>query len=320
MKVFVTGASGFVGGHVVEALRAAGHDVRAMARSDASAEKVREYGASPVRCSLEDLTADHLGDAEAVVHCAAYVEEYGTRAEFWRGNVEGTERVLAAARAAGVSRFVHMSSEAAVFDGSPLRDVDEDCAYPARHRFLYSETKAAAEQRVLAANAPGFVTLSLRPRLVWGPRDTTVLPVVRRMAESGEWVWLDGGRARTSTTHVENVAHAAVLALEHGVGGEAYFLSDDETTTVKDFLSRYVGTVGVELRGPSLPGAVARPLARAVEGLWRALGVKKTPPLTGFAVANLSRDVTVRIDKARAELGYVPRVSLDNGLARLAAA
>jgi nucleoside-diphosphate-sugar epimerase len=316
MRVFVTGGSGFVGGHVIERLRAR-HEVAAMARSEASAARVRGYGATPVRCDLESVDAAALRGFDAVVHCAAYVEAWGTRDDFWRGNVEGTARMLDAARAAGVRRFVHIGTEAALFDGRDLVDVDERAPYPARQRYLYSETKAEAERRVLAANGPGFATLSLRPRLVWGPRDTSVLPAVLRMAQRGAWSWLDGGSHRTSTAHVANVATAVERALEAGRGGEAYFIADDGTRTVREFLDALAGTQGVTLPARSTPGAVARPLAAAVEGVWRALGLRRAPPMTAFAAAMMSRTVTVRTDKARAELGYAPALSVAEGLAAM---
>jgi len=316
--VFVTGGSGFVGSHTIEHLVARGHQVRAMARSSRSAEVVSSFGATPVRCDLDVVEPSHLAGCDAVVHAAAFVEEWGTREAFWRANVEGTERLLKAARAAGVRRFVHVGTEAAVFDGTrDLLAIDETLPPPSRHRFLYSETKAAAEARVLAANEVGFTTVSIRPRLVWGSRDTSVLPAVVRMAREGSFVWLDGGRAQTSTTHVANLTHALELALTRGRGGEAYFVADEGERTQREFLTAYAATAGVTLPIKSLPGALVRTLARAIEGVWRALGMRRVPPLTSFAVCALSRSVTVDTSKATRELGYVPRVRFEDGMRAL---
>ncbi|MCA9605297.1 MAG: NAD-dependent epimerase/dehydratase family protein [Myxococcales bacterium] len=312
MRVFVTGGSGFVGGHVIEALAAAGHDVQAMARSDASAAKVRGYGATPVRCSLGAVAPAHLEGVDAVVHCAAFVEEWGTREQFFEANVEGTTQLLEAARAAAVPRFVHIGTEAALFDGHALVDIDETTPYPARHRFLYSESKAEAERRVLAANGEGFATISLRPRFVWGPRDTSVLPAVIRMASS--WTWIDGGHARTSTCHVRNLARAVELALTRGRGGQAYFVADDGETTLREFLAALARTQDVELADRSMPGFVVRPIAAALEGAWRLAGASKPPPITRFAASMMSRTITVRTGKAKDELGYAPVVSVAQGM------
>jgi nucleoside-diphosphate-sugar epimerase len=315
MRVFVTGGSGFVGGHVIEALVREGHVVRAMARSASSEKVVRGFGATPVRCELGAVPESALQDIDAVVHCAAFVEEWGTRAQFWEANVEGTTQLLAVARKAGVKRFVHIGTEAALFDGHDLVDVDERAPYPTKQRFLYSETKAEAERRVLAADAPGFTTISLRPRLVWGPRDTSVLPAVLRMAKEGSFAWLDGGRARTSTTHVANLAHAVSLALTKGRG--VYFVADEGQRTAREFLTALAATEGVSLGERSLPGAIARAVAAVVEGLWRALRIERTPPMTRFAVSMMSRTVTVSTEKARAELGYRPVLDVHEGMAAL---
>jgi len=313
MRIFVTGASGFVGGHLTEAL-SKHHEVLAMARSEKSAASVARFGAKPVRAELGAVRPEDLAGVDAIVHAAAFVEEWGTRDQFWQANVEGTAQLLASAKAAGVKRFVHVGTEAAIFDGHDLVDVHETHPYPARQRYLYSETKAEAERRVLAANGPAMTALSVRPRFVWGPRDTSVLPAVLRMAEAGSFAWLDGGRHRTSTTHVANLVHALSRALERGRGGEAYFVADDGERTIRDFLTALAATQGVDLGARSLPAFVARPIARAIEATWRLFGIRKAPPMTRFAIDMMSSTVTVRTDKARADLGYAPVISVDEGM------
>ncbi|MDP2275684.1 MAG: NAD-dependent epimerase/dehydratase family protein [Archangium sp.] len=318
MKIFVTGGSGFVGGHLVERLARAGHEVRALARSADSASMVARYGAKAVRGDLDTLSAAEMADAEVVVHAAAYVKSFGPRAAFVAGNVEGTRRALEAAKTAGVKRFVHISTEAILFDGGDLLEVDETRPPPARQRYLYSETKAAAEHVVLSANAPGFTTLALRPRLVWGPRDASVLPEVLEAAKKGAFAWLDQGRQRTSTTFVGNLAAAVELALTRGTGGEAYFIADDGTQSMREFLTALAKTQQVDLPSRSIPGALARPLASFVEKTWSLFAPSRKPPMVGFSVAMLSRSVTVKTDKARRDLGYAPETSVADGLAALA--
>lgn len=318
MRIFITGGSGFVGGHAIERLVAAGHTVHAMARSDRSAQTVEGFGATAVRCDLSTVDATHLEGIEAIVHAAAHVEDWGPREVFEAINIAGTERLLAAARAAGVRRFVHIGTEAALFDGGDLVDVDESHPLPARHRFLYSETKAEAERRVLAANGPDLHTVSLRPRFIWGPRDATVLPAIVEMARAGRYAWIDGGRARTSTCHVANLVHAIEQALTHGVGGRAYFVADDGVTTFRAFLTPLAATAGVELPARSLPAPVARGLAAMLEGIWRLLRRPGAPPMTRYAIGMLAATITVDTARARAELGYAPVIDREGGLAQLA--
>ncbi len=316
MRVFVTGASGFIGGAIARQL-AQRHDVTAMSRSAASDATIEALGATPVRCDLDALAPGQLPPCDAVIHCAAYVKSWGSREDFVRGNVDGTDRVLAAARAAGARRFVHMSTEAVLWRGQHLRDIDETYPYPANTPFLYAETKAEAERHVLAAADENFHTIALRPRFVWGPGDQTIVPEARRMVERGAFLWIDGGRARTSTTHVGNLVVATERALEKGRSGHAYFVTDGEVYDFKTFLTRLLDAHGVALPDRSLPSWLVLPLAASIEGAWRALGLRREPPLTRHAVALLCCDCTLRDDKARADLGYAPAVSVDEGLQTL---
>ena len=175
----------------------------------------------------------------------------------------------------------------------------------------------AAEKRVLAANAPGFTALALRPRLVWGPRDGAVLPEVLEAVKKGAFAWIDQGRQRTSTTWVGNLAAAVELALTKGQGGEAYFIADEGTQSMREFLTSLASTQQVTLPSRSIPGALARPVASLVEKTWAVFAPKKKPPMVGFSVAMLSRSVTVKTEKARRELGYSPEVTVEQGLARM---
>lgn len=128
MQLFITGASGFVGGAATRALLAAGHQVAAMSRSAKSDDVIRQLGAEPVRCDLESISSDDIGNADVVVHCAAFVEVWGPKDAWYKGNVLGTAAVLRAAQEAGVSRFVHMGTEAGIVHGQHINGADE--TYP----------------------------------------------------------------------------------------------------------------------------------------------------------------------------------------------
>lgn len=319
MRIFVTGASGFVGGAAARKLAGDGHDVRAMSRSEKSDAVIAALGAKPVRCDLEDVAAAHIGDAEAIVHCAAFVEQWGPRDAWKRFNVDGTARMLAAARDAGAKRFIHISTESVLWRGQHLRDVDETYPLAPNSPYPYAATKAQAEVLVRGANAESFQTVILRPRFIWGPGDTTLMPTIERMAASGQWMWVGGGRARTSTTHVANLIHAIELALSKGRGGEAYFILDDGVRTMKEMISGIAATRAITLPDKSVPGWFADALGAACEAAWRTLPLKGEPPLTRFGAMILSRECVLRDDKARAELGYLPVLSVEDGLRALRA-
>lgn len=342
MHIFVTGASGFIGQATVRHLAGLGHQVSAMSRSAASDATVSAAGAHPVRCALGAVAVEHLRGHQAVVHAAAFAKQWGSRSQFWQANVEGTQQLLDVARQAGVARFIHLGTEAALFDGGPLRDIDETHPYPHHSPYLYSESKGEAERRVLAAPpsahggsgpkpgaatantpasptaAPEWVAISLRPRLVWGPGDQTVLPVIVEMVRKGRFAWIDQGRAQTSTTHIDNIVHAINLALTNGRSGQAYFIADEGTTTLRDFFTALLATQGLTPPDKSIPAWVGRWSASVLEALWRLLRIESDPPLTRLAAAMLANDCTVRTGKARDELGYRPVISRDEGLRQLA--
>lgn len=320
MKIFVTGASGFVGGHIAATLAAAGHEVLGLARSAHSAEKVSARGAAPVRGALGSVDPSMLEGIDAIVHAAAYVEDWGPKDAFFATNVEGTRQLLGAARGAGVRRFILIGTEASVFVGHDLVDIDEDVPLRPDSPFHYSASKAAAEQLVRGADGPGLTTAVLRPRLVWGPGDTSVLPAVLRILDDGGFWWMGGGQARTSTCHVDNIAAATARALEAPAGdiaGQAFFIADDEDTTIRAFLSALVETTGRRLPSRSLPGGLLRGASWLLDRLWRALGRTTPPPLTPFSVHMMSRTVTVKTDRARQRLGWTPVISRADGLAAM---
>ena len=316
-RIFVTGASGFVGGAATKHLVARGHSVRAMSRSEASDEAVRQLGAQPVRCDLETVAADVVGDAEIVLHCAAFVEQWGPRDAWRRFNVDGTAAMLAAARGAGVARFIHIGTEAALFRGQHLRGVDETYPLAPRSPYPYSATKAQAEMLVRDANTLDFQTIVLRPRFIWGPGDTTLLPAIEKMARAGKFMWIDNGGARTSTTHIDNLVHAIELALTKGFGGQAYFILDDGVRTMREMISGMAAARGVTLPNKSVPAWLADTLGAGLEAAWRVLPLKGAPPLTRFAAMIMSRDAVLKDGKARFEMGYAPVTTVEAGMVEL---
>ena len=178
---FVTGGSGFVGGALIERLRSEGWDVRALARSERAAARVRELGAEPAMGDLDDRDAMRAGaeGCEVAFHAAAKVEDWGDPADFERLNVRGTQNVIDACREAGVRRLVHVGTEAALMVGQPLINVDESAPLRPDSAALYSSSKAKAEQ--LVRDAGGLETVVVRPRFVWGRGDTSLLPTIIEM-------------------------------------------------------------------------------------------------------------------------------------------
>ncbi|GAB1640730.1 NAD-dependent epimerase/dehydratase family protein [Krasilnikovia sp. MM14-A1259] len=325
MKILVTGASGFLGGHIAEAAVAAGDDVRALLRPTASLSM--DIGAGlvePVRGDLADpasLVAATAG-VDVVIHSAARVTDHGSPAQFHDTNVAGTERLLAAARAGGVSRFVFVSSPSAVMDGGDQLDIDESTPYPATYLNLYSRTKAEAERLVLAANEPGFTTCALRPRGIWGPRDWHgFMPRLIAKLRAGRLPDLSGGRTvLASLCHATNAAHACLLAAASDrAGGRAYFIADAEISDVWTLIAEVAAMYGAAPPTRRVPAGVRDVLVAAIETVWRIpyLRDRHSPPLSRYSVALLTRSSTYDTSAAARDLGYAPVVDQQTGLRQL---
>jgi nucleoside-diphosphate-sugar epimerase len=317
--IFITGASGFIGGAIARAL-AADHAVYAMSRGASSDEKVKANNATPVRCDLDTICAEHLAGCDTVIHVAAHVSPWGSKQEFWQSNVVGTENILRAAQQAGIKRFVHMSTESVAWHGQHMRNIDETEPYAESTPYLYASTKREAEKRVLAANGQGGMqVVVMRPRWVWGAGDQALIPEFIGMLERGEFLWIDHGKYKTSTVHIDNLVHAVKLALEKMPAGECYFVTDGEQPTYHEFLTAVLGAYGFNLPEKSLPSWLARSAAFVVEGVWRTLGIERQPPMTRHAIDLISGEGTLNDAKARRDLGYRPVVTVEEGIQQLVA-
>ncbi|UUX97701.1 NAD(P)-dependent oxidoreductase [Aquabacterium sp. J223] len=319
--VLVTGGSGFVGARLIERLRADGWMVRALGRSAQALARVEGLSAEAVAGDLDDAASLERAarGCDAVVHVAALFKLWGERREFEQANVQGTRRLLEAARAAGtVRRFVQVGAAAVVMgDMAPMLRASEGLPRQERRWAPYSASKARSEALVLAANVPGrFETVVVRPPMVWGAGMPT-LDHVAQTVRSGQFRWVGDGSQAMSTAHVDNVCHATGLALERGRPGETYFVSDGRDGTLREVFSALLATRGIAPPKRSAPLPVAWTLARAMEWVWRTFGRAGEPPITRQMLRLIGQPFTLDITKAERELGYRPVVSWEQGLAAM---
>jgi nucleoside-diphosphate-sugar epimerase len=316
---FVTGGSGFIGGRLIRRLVRDGWTVRALARSDRSAAAVERLGAEAVSGELGDARSIAAGaeGCDVAFHLAAHVADSGPWEDFERVNVQGTRNALSGCSEAGVRRFVHCGTEAALMAGEPLVQVDETAPLRPDSSAPYPATKAKAEQAVLDASGEEMETVVLRPRFVWGAGDTTLLPEMVKLVEAGRFAWVGGGTQLTSTTHVDNVVEGLMLAAEKGRPGEAYFVTDGEPVVFREFVSEMLRTQDVEPPSRNLPKPLAAAIAGVSETAWRVLPLPGSPPLSRFTYWVLTQECTIDTSKAREELAYQPKVSREQGLGEL---
>jgi len=324
MKVLVTGGGGFLGRAVVGALLSRGDRVAVFNRSECP-----DLAARGVECLRGDLADPNAVDSaiagrDAVIHVAARAGPGLYRPDFERANVAGTRHVVGACLRHGVRWLVHTSSPSVVHAGFDIGGGDETLPYPARFSAPYPETKARAERLVLAANSDSLATVALRPHLIWGPGDNHLLPRLVTRNRAGR-LRLPCPEKRIDTVYIENAADAHLLALAELAGarrcaGKAYFISNGEPRPVAEIMRLLLEAAGER---PHI-GRVSLPAARAaaivVEGLWRGLRLKSDPPVSRFIVEHLATSHWFDIGAAARDFGYRPRVSIEDGLARLALA
>ena len=323
MKAVVTGGGGFLGGAVTRLLRQRGDSVRSFTRS--RYPWLDELG---VEQSLGDLA--NLADVERAVtgcdvvfHVAAKAGVGGRYSAFFDTNVTGTQNVLDAMWATGVARLVYTSTPSVVFDGRDQAGIDERAPYPARHHAHYPETKAIAERAVLAANGPALATVALRPHLIWGPRDNHLVPRVLARARAGVLRRVGDGMNLVDSTYIDNAADAHILAADRlapgaVIGGKAYFISNGEPRPLFDLVNRILAAGGLPPVTKSVPRGVARAVGLGLEVAYGLLRLKGEPRMTRFLADELASAHWFDITAARRDLGYEPKVSIDEGFVRLA--
>lgn len=326
MRVLVTGGSGFLGGALCRALVTRGDEVTAYQRSNSTALE-----ALGVRQVLGDLTdAAKLQTAcarqDAVLHNAAKAGAWGSYDSYFQANVIGTRNVIEACRAEGVRRLVHTSTPSVTHSGrQPVQGGNEqDTPYGTNFKAPYPETKRIAEQEVLAANGPDVSTVALRPRLIWGPGDTQLLPRLVERARVGRLRFIDGGLNKMDTTYIDNAVQAHLDALASvrpgaACAGRPYFISNGEPVSVREIVNALLACAGVAPVTKSLPYALAYAGGALLEKAWPYLGRSDEPPMTRFLAEQLSTPHWYDISGAARDLGYRPQVSMAEGLRRTAA-
>jgi len=316
----VTGASGFLGAHVVRDLRAHGWRVVAAGRR---AEALPADGPTFVG-DLDDLGRSDV-PADLVVHCAALSSPWGRWSEFEHANVTGTARVLEHARRVGARRLVHVSSPgiyAAPRDRVGIREDEVDGRRPMNH-YIRSKLQAEAllQEAVGAAGGPEIVVL--RPRGIVGPGDPSLVPRLLRVHARVGVPLLRGGRGLVDLTSVENVALAVRLAATapaSAVDGEAFNVTNGDPRPFGDLLEQLLTGLGLPLRPRPVPARAAYALAGVLEAVCGVLPGRPEPPMTRYTITTIAHSQTLDISKARELLGYEPVTSLDESLAGYARA
>ncbi len=319
MQILLSGATGFLGRAIAGALVTRGHRVRALVRRD-----LRELAAIGIEqrsgsiAVFDDVCAAAEG-CDAIVHAAGCVDPFASIEQYHEANVRSTDCMLGACELVGVPRLLLTSCASAVFGNDDIAGVDESQSYPTRWPTAYAHTKAMAEQRVLAANGKTLATAVLRPHLLWGPGEPRLLPALLDLARRGRLRLFGEPDRLIDPCHVDNAAEAHALAIERleigaPIAGNCYFIAQGETLSIEAFFSGLLRAGGF----PPEKRRLAALSARAAASSARAAGDNATMPLINPITLDLfSRASWFDLGAARRDLGYVPKITLAEGMTRL---
>ena len=320
MKALVTGGGGFLGGAICRKLIARGDSVRSFSRKSYSA--LDALGVECLRGDISDERAvrEAVSGCDVVFHAAAKAGLWGATEDFWDANVRGTIHVIDACVLENVSRLVYTSSPSVVFGGQGQEGVDESVPYPSTFLAMYPRSKAYAEKTVLLANKLNLSTVALRPHLIWGPGDNHIAPRLIARRRAGQLRRIGSGNPLVDSVYIDNAADAHLLAADNlpAIGGKAYFISNDEPMPVWDLIDGIIGAAGLPPVEGSIPAGVAYGIGAVLEGVYGLFGLAGEPRMTRFLAKELSQPHWFDISAAKRDLGYVPKVSIKEGLKRLA--
>jgi len=326
VNALVTGGSGFLGLYVVEQLVARGDRVRAICRKDCP--PLDALGVETVRADLRDrqsVVAACRG-VDTVFHIGGIAGMVGPWKQFFETNTLGTRHVVEGCLAHGVRRLVYTSSPSVTFDGRSQRGVDESIPYPKRWLCHYAHSKALGEQEVLAANGrAGLATCALRPHLIWGPRDRQLIPHVVGCARRGRLRRVGDGTNLIDVVYVENAASAHLLAADalapgSPVAGQAYFISQGEPVNCWAWINELLAMAGLPPVQKSLSLPAAWMIGAACEAAYWLFRLQGQPPMSRFLARQMAASHYFDIGRARRDFGYEPKISMAEGMRRLAAA
>ncbi len=322
MKALVTGGGGFLGGALVRRLVGRGWSVRTLQRGNYS--RLDDLGVEQISGDVSDadIVSHSVDGCDIVFHVAAKVDQWGAYPPFHRTNVVGTENVLTAMRRRGVPKLIFTSTPSVVHSGGDLAGVNESAPYPEEFEAAYPQSKAIAEMAVLAANDDELATIALRPRLIWGPKDTNLVPQLVARARAGQLRLVGDGLNLVDTVYIDNAVDAHLLAadrLEPGAAcaGRPYFLSNGDPRPIKEIINGILGAAGLPPVERSVPLGPALAAGLVFEILHKVFPSKDGPKMTRFIARNFASAHWFDISAARRDLDYEPQVSIEEGLVRL---
>jgi nucleoside-diphosphate-sugar epimerase len=319
-KILVTGGGGFLGRAIVKRLIDRNDKVRSLARNLYPA--LAELGVDQIQGDISnpEIVAKACEDRDVVFHVAAKPPPWGKYEDYYNTNVKGTQNIIDACIQQNVSRLIYTSTPSVVFNGEDLEGVDESFPYPPNYNSFYPETKAIAEQRVAKAGSNKLRAIILRPHEIWGPEDPHFVP--RLLTRAKKLKRIGDGKNMVDTTYIDNAADAHIFAAdklkEHPqLSGNIYFISQGEPIAAWDMINAILKSAGHRPVKGSIPYRAAWLIGAALEFFYRTFHLSGEPQMTRFLADAFATSHWFDISAAKRDLGYIPKISTEEGLRRL---
>ena len=323
MKALVTGGGGFLGLYIVEQLLERGDEVRVFCRNEYPA--LKKLDVECVRGDVQDAAtvSNVCSGVDTVFHVAAIPGVWGPWEKYHSINTVGTENVIAGCQQHDVQRLIYTSSPSVIYDGNEHLNADESLPYPDSYLCHYPHSKALGEKAVIAANGThDLATCSLRPHLIWGPRDNHLVPRLIQKAKSGRLRRVGEAENLISMSYVENVAAAHLQAAENltigsPVAGQSYFINEPEPIKLWSWIDEILALGDLPPITKSISAKAAYRIGACLEKVFGILRLNSEPPMTRFIAAQLSSSHYYDVSKAQRDFGYRPIVTVAEGMERL---
>ncbi|MGL6196761.1 MAG: NAD-dependent epimerase/dehydratase family protein [Thermoguttaceae bacterium] len=322
MQTLVTGGGGFLGRYIVEMLLQRGDEVRIFGRG--AYPELEQLGAEIFKGDVRDKKSVSAAceGIECVFHTAALPGIQCRWEPFFAVNVFGTMNILAACLDNKVKKLVYTGSPSCVFNGKSQENIDETTPYPKKWSAHYPHSKAVAEKLVISANSEKLLTCSLRPHLIWGPRDNHLIPRLLDRAKRGKLIQIGNGTNLVDNVYVENAAKAHILAADAlipggKVAGNAYFISQGQPINCWGWINEILALADLPPVRRRVSHTVAWGVGAAVETVYNLFGLSGEPNISRFLVGQLAHSHYFNISAARNDFGYSPEVSTEEGMKRL---
>lgn len=319
MKTLITGATGFLGGALTHRIHNMGWDVTALGRNPAKLNQLEDIGIHIVRADIskKDEVNASFSDFDLVFHCAALPSPWGGFEKFYQANVIGTRNIVNACLENNVKRLVYVSTPSIYFDYNSHISVKENDPLPEPISH-YAHTKLLAEEEVDKGSAQGLAVVSIRPRALFGEGDTVIFPRLLSRLKTGRLPILGDGENMVDLTYIQNVVDALLLCVESPKNtlGKKYNISNGEPVKIWDLVNRICDELGFSHPRRKISRQAAHNVGGALEFIYSLIPYSPEPPLTRMSVSMMSNSTTLDISAAQNELGYQPKISIEEGVGR----